>query len=71
MTINTLWYVLIWAFMMLIGGACYEQRIIQKYKGKKYEALAFTGQAIMFIAMVGFVHGVLTIIDLGFLKLPK
>ncbi len=35
-TINTLWYTLLWLGMMLIGGACYEQRFYtKKHNGKK------------------------------------
>ena len=29
-TIKTLWYSLLWLTMMLIGGACYEQRFYTK-----------------------------------------
>ena len=35
-TINTLWYSLLWVGMMLIGGACYEQRLIVKKRGSKF-----------------------------------
>lgn len=35
-TIHTLWYSLLWLGMMLIGGACYEQRFYtKKHDGKK------------------------------------
>ena len=35
-TIRTLWYSLLWLAMMVVGGACYEQRLIVKKRGKKY-----------------------------------
>jgi hypothetical protein len=35
-TIKTLWYSLLWLCMMIIGGACYEQRFYaKKHNGKK------------------------------------
>ena len=71
MTIATLWYSLLWIFMMLVGGAMYEQKIICKKRGKKFETLAWVGQIIIIIAMVGFLHGLLYIFDLITLEFPR
>ena len=39
-TIKTLWYVLLWVCMMLVGGAFYEQRFYSsKHNGKKMQTL--------------------------------
>ena len=59
MTIMTLYYSLLWLAMMVIGGACYEQRIITKKRGKKYKTLEAAGWCLIIVAMLGFVHGLL------------
>lgn len=61
-TIRTLWYSLAFLVMMLLGGAMYEQRIYsKKHDGKKMQTLAVAGWMIIFMAMLGFVHGILSI----------
>ena len=50
--------------MMVIGGACYEQRIIQKYKGKKLKTLELIGWVTITIAMLGLIHGILAFFNL-------
>ena len=64
MTIMTLWYSLLWLAMMLVGGACYEQRWITKNRGRKYQTLALAGWCIIITAMLGLVHGLLYIFHL-------
>lgn len=59
MTIRTLWYSLLWLIMMILGGACYEQRFIVKKRGKKLQTLALAGWCVIIIAMLGFIHGLL------------
>lgn len=63
-TINTLWYSLLWLGMMIIGGACYEQRYIVKKRGKKLQTLAIAGWTIIITGMLGFIHGILAIFHL-------
>ena len=61
-TIRTLWYSLAFLVMMVLGGTMYEQRIYsKKHDGKKMQTLAVAGWMIIFMAMLGFVHGVLSI----------
>ena len=61
-TIRTLWYSLAFLVMMVIGGAMYEQRFYsKKHDGKKMQTLAVAGWMIIFMAMLGFVHGILSI----------
>lgn len=61
-TIRTLWYSLAFLVMMVLGGAMYEQRFYsKKHDGKKMQTLAVAGWMIIFMAMLGFVHGVLSI----------
>ena len=64
MTIMTLWYTLLWAAMMVIGGACYEQRFITKKRGSKFKTLELAGWCIIIMAMLGMVHGVLYLFNL-------
>ena len=56
MTIMTLWYTLLWAAMMIVGGACYEQRFYYKKYGKKMKTLELAGWCIIIIAMLAFIH---------------
>lgn len=63
-TMQTLYYSLLWLAMMLIGGACYEQRLIQKFKGKKLKTLELAGWVIIVTAMLGLAHGVLAVFHL-------
>lgn len=64
-TIKTLWYALLWLVMMLVGGACYEQRFYtKKHDGKKMQSLALAGWVIIIMAMLGFVHGILAFFHL-------
>lgn len=61
-TIRTLWYSLAFLVMMVIGGAMYEQRFYsKKHDGKKMQTLAVAGWMIIFMAMLGFVHGIFSI----------
>ena len=61
-TIRTLWYSLAFLVMMVIGGTMYEQRFYsKKHDGKKMQTLAVAGWMIIFMAMLGFVHGILSI----------
>ena len=61
-TIRILWYSLAFLVMMIIGGAMYEQRFYsKKHDGKKMQTLAVAGWMIIFMAMLGFVHGILSI----------
>ena len=61
-TLHTLWYSLLWLGMMIIGGACYEQRFYsKKHNGKKMQTLALVGWFLIILAMLGFVHGILAI----------
>ena len=64
MTIMTLWYSLLWLVMMLIGGACDEQRLIVKKRGEKLQTLALAGWLIIVTAMLGLVHGILGFFNL-------
>ena len=64
-TINTLWYSLLWVAMMVIGGACYEQRFYsRKHNGKKMQTVALAGWCIVILAMLGLVHGILAMFHL-------
>ena len=61
-TIRTLWYSLAFLVMIVIGGAMYEQRFYsKKHDGKKMQTLAVAGWMIIFMAMLGFVYGILSI----------
>ena len=64
MTIMTLYYSLLWLAMMLVGGACYEQRFITKKRGQKFKTLEVAGWCIIIVAMLGFAHGVLEVFHL-------
>ena len=57
-------YTILWFIMMLVGVLMYEQPLITKRKGKVLKALQQVGWMIMFIAMLGFMHGVLSLIKL-------
>ena len=57
-------YTILWFIMMLVGVLMYEQPLITKTKGKVLKALQQVGWMIMFIAMLGFMHGVLSLIKL-------
>ena len=57
-------YTIRWFIMMLVGVLMYDQPLITKKKGKVLKALQQVGWMIMFIAMLGFVHGVLSLIKL-------
>ena len=63
-TIQTLYYSLLWLAMMIVGGACYEQRLIQKIKKKKLKTLELVGWIIIVTAMLGLVHGILAFFNL-------
>lgn len=61
-TIRTLWYSLAFLVMIIAGGAMYEQRFYsKKHDGKKMETLAVTGWILIFCAVIGFLHGILSI----------
>ena len=57
-------YTILWFVMMIVGILMYEQPLITKVKGKMLKALQQIGWMIMFIAMLGFVHGILSLIKL-------
>lgn len=57
-------YTILWFVMMIAGILMYEQPLITKVKGKMLKALQQIGWMIMFIAMLGFMHGVLSLIKL-------
>ena len=57
-------YTILWFIMMIAGILMYEQPLITKTKGKVLKALQQIGWMIMFIAMLGFMHGVLSLIKL-------
>lgn len=57
-------YTILWFVMMIVGILMYEQPLITKIKGKMLKALQQIGWMIMFIAMLGFMHGVLSLIKL-------
>lgn len=57
-------YTILWFIMMIVGILMYEQPMITKIKGKMLKALQQIGWMLMFIAMLGFVHGVLSLIKL-------
>ena len=50
--------------MMIVGGACYEQRLIQKHYGKKLKTLELVGWIVIVTAMLGLVHGILAFFNL-------
>ena len=60
----TLHYTILWFIMMIVGILMYEQPTITKVKGKVLKALQQIGWMLMFIAMLGFMHGVLSLIKL-------
>ena len=60
----TLYYTILWVIMMVIGVLMYEQPLITRTKGKVLKALQQIGWMIMFIAMLGFMHGILSLIKL-------
>ena len=57
-------YTILWFIMMLVGVLMYDQPLITKKKGKVLKALQQVGWMIMFVAMLGFIHGVLSLIKL-------
>ena len=57
--IQTIYYSILWVFMMIIGILMYEQPLIQKRHNKILAALRQIGWMIIFIAMLGCVHGIL------------
>ena len=57
-------YTILWFIMMLVGVLMYDQPLITKTKGKVLKALQQVGWMIMFVAMLGFIHGVLSLIKL-------
>ena len=57
--IQTIYYSALWIIMMVIGILMYEQPLIQKKYNKILEALRQIGWMIMFIAMLGCIHGIL------------
>lgn len=57
-------YTILWFIMMIVGILMYEQPMITKIKGKMLKALQQIGWMLMFIAMLGFMHGVLSLIKL-------
>ncbi len=57
-------YTILWLIMMIVGILMYEQPMITKIKGKMLKALQQIGWMLMFIAMLGFMHGVLSLIKL-------
>ena len=63
-TINTLWYSLLWLGLMIAGGSCYEQRFIVKKFHKKLPTLEMVGIIIIVAAMLGFLHGLLAFFNL-------
>lgn len=57
-------YTILWFIMMIIGILMYEQPLITKIKGKMLKALQQIGWMIMFIAMLGFIHDILSLVKL-------
>lgn len=57
--IETLYYSALWVIMMVIGILMYEQPLIQKRHNKILAALRQIGWILMFVAMLGLIHGVL------------
>ena len=61
-TIRTLWYTLLFVAMLLIGGACYEQRFYaKKHDGKKMKTLELIGWCLIVLAVLGGMHGLLSV----------
>ncbi len=61
----TLYYVALWFIMMLTGILMYEQPLIRKTHNNKFlAALQQIGWMIMFIAMLGCIHGILSLAGL-------
>ena len=57
--IETLYYSALWAIMMVVGLLMYEQPLIKKRHNKILAGLRQIGWMIIFIAMLGLVHGIL------------
>lgn len=56
LTLNTLWYTLLWAAMMIIGGLMYEQPHFVRKRNTKYKTMELCGWIIIIMAMIGLVH---------------
>ena len=63
-SIMILHYTVLWFIMMVAGILMYDQPLITKKKGKVLKALQQIGWMIIFIAMLGFIHGVLALLHL-------
>ena len=55
-TINTLWYTLLWVGMMVLGGLMYEQPHFVRKRATKYKTLELAGWVIIITAMLGLIH---------------
>lgn len=55
-TINTLWYSLLWVFMMVVGGLMYEQPHFVRKRNEKYKTLELVGWVVIIAAMIGLIH---------------
>ena len=55
-TINTLWYSLLWVFMMIVGGLMYEQPRFVRKRNEKYKTLELVGWVVIVGAMIGLIH---------------
>lgn len=62
--IQTIYYIALWIIMMITGILMYEQPLIQKYHNKVLQALRQIGWIIIFIAMLGCIHGILAYFQL-------
>ncbi len=56
LSINTLWYSLLWVFMMVIGGLMSEQPHFVRKKKEKYKTLELVGWVVIIAAMIGLIH---------------
>lgn len=63
-TLNTLWYSLLWAAMMIIGGLMYEQPHFKRKDGTKYKTLELAGWCVIIMAMLGLIHAILAFFNL-------
>ena len=61
-TFHTVLYVVLWAFMMVIGGLMYEQPHFVRKRQTKYKTLELVGWFIIIMAMLGCLHGILALI---------
>ena len=57
--IQTLYYSILWVIMMVVGLLMYEQPLIKKHHNKILEGLRQIGWMVIFVAMLGLIHGIL------------